>query len=178
MTSDAGPGAPSDPSQPLDLGALLLQGQAHVGESSRAHAERWGLGSAQRWSLDQRQGRIQWSFEDRVVSAPAQILGSWSSTAGSFVWSWDNETILDEMSRTAEEVRAFGARHDVLALTTSPLAVDEEQVRDLVALAFAIGGCTGLYHPFDGRLATYITFGEVTIETAGGVTEQFDVRLP
>ena len=89
-----------------------------------------------------------------------------------------NETILAEMSRTAEEVRAFGARHDVLALTTSPLAVDEEQVRDLVALAFAVGGCTGLYHPFDGRLATYITFGEVTIETAGGATEQFDVRLP
>ena len=61
-------------------------------------------------------------------------------------------------------MRAFGAEHDVAALTTSPLKLDEEQVRDLVALAFRIGGCTGLYHPFDGRLATYITFGPVTIE--------------
>jgi len=161
-----------------DLAGLLLQGQDHIAESTRAHADRWGLGSADRWSLDQREGRVVWTFADRVVSAPAQILGSWSSKAGSFVWAWDNATILEEVSRTAEQVRAFGAEHEVLALTTSPLAVDEEQVRDLIALAFAIGGCTGLYHPYDGRLATYVVFGEVTIEQADGTVEQFDVLLP
>ncbi|GAB3663405.1 hypothetical protein GCM10027596_26520 [Nocardioides korecus] len=161
-----------------DLADLLMQGQDHIAESTRAHAERWGLGSADRWSLDQREGRVVWTFADRVVSAPAQILGSWSSKAGSFVWAWDNATILEEMSRTAERVRAFGTEHDVVALTTSPLEVGEEQVRDLVALAFAIGGCTGLYHPYDGRLATYVVFGEVTIEPAGGDVEKFDVLLP
>ena len=92
----------------------------------------------------------------------------------SFVWSWDNDSIQAPLCATAEKVRAFGAEHGVGALTTSPLNLDEEQVRDLVALAFRLGGGTGLYHPYDGVLATYITFGPVTVEEAGGRTSTFE----
>ena len=74
-------------------------------------------------------------------------------------------------------MRAFGVEHEIAALTQSPLTLDEEKVRDLVALAFRVGECTGLYHPFDGRLATYIAFGEVTIEEAGGRSTSFEVDL-
>ena len=160
-----------------DLGTLLLQGEDMISESAEAHAQRWGLGAADRWSLDQREGRVRWSFPEHTASAPAQILGSWNSDVGSFAWSWDNQTILEPLCETAEQVRAFGREHDVVALTSSPLELDEEQVRDLVALAFRIGGCTGLYHPYDGRMATYIAFGPVTIEHADGRSESFAVRL-
>ncbi len=51
-------------------------------------------------------------------------------------------------------------------------------MRDVVALAFRVGGCTGLYHPFDGKLASYIAFGEVTLEEAGGRTSTFEVKVP
>ena len=33
-----------------------------------------------------------------------------------------------------------------------------------------MGGCTGLYHPFDGTPASYIAFGEVTVDAADGST--------
>ena len=42
-----------------------------------------------------------------------------------------------------------------------------------MALAFRVGGCTGLYHPSTDALATYIAFGEVTLEEAGGRTSTF-----
>jgi len=58
------------------------------------------------------------------------------------------------------------------------LNLDESQARDLVALAFRLGDCTGLYHPYDGKLATYITFGAVTIEEAGGRTSTFEATTP
>jgi hypothetical protein len=83
--------------------------------------------------------------------------------------------VLEPLRRTAEEVRAFGAEHGVAALTSSPLSLDEEQVRDLVALAFRVSGSTGLYHPFDGTLATYLVFGPVTIELPDGSRETFTV---
>jgi hypothetical protein len=162
----------------MELETLLTQGRDMIDQTSRAHRERWGLGTAKQWALDQDDGRIVWSFEDHVASAPAQILGSWNGTVNSFVWAWDNDTIKPALSVTAEEVRAFGAQNGVGALTTSPLSLDEEKVRDLVALAFRVGGCTGLYHPYDGRLATYITFGTVTLEEAGGRTSTFEVNAP
>jgi hypothetical protein len=51
-------------------------------------------------------------------------------------------------------------------------------VRDLIALAFRLGDCTGLYHPFDGQLATYIAFGPVTLEESGGRVSTFDLAAP
>ena len=159
----------------MDIETLLLQGRELIDQTSRAHSERWGLGGARRWVLDQDVGRMTWSFEDHVASAPAQILGSWNSKVSSFVWSWDNETIREPLRATAEVVRAFGVENGVPALATSPMKLDEEQVRDLVALAFRVGGCSGLYHPFDGQMATYIAFGPVTVEEPGGRVSTFEV---
>jgi hypothetical protein len=162
----------------MDIETLLVQGRELIDQTTKAHAARWGLGTAQRWVLDQDAGRITWAFEDRVVSAPAQILGSWNSTVDTFVWSWDNDTIHAPLRASAEQVRAFGIENEVAALNASPLNLNEEQVRDLIALAFGIVRGTGLYHPFDGQLATYICFGEVTIEEPGGRTSTFDGSTP
>jgi len=156
------------------MDTLLLQGHELIAQTSRAHSDRWGLGTAQRWVLDQDEGRITWSFPDRIVSADAQILGSWNGTVNSFAWAWDNDSIQDKLCVTAARVRAFGLENDVVALTSSPLNLDESQARDLVALAFRLGDCTGLYHPYDGKLASYITFGPVTIEEPGGVISTFE----
>ena len=162
----------------MELETLVTEGHDAIARTTQEHAARWGLGTAQRWVLDQGDGRVVWSFEDHIASAPAQILGSWSSEVHSFVWSWDNASIADRLCETAAAVRAFGSEHDIGALTASPLDLDEAQVRDVVALAFRVGRCTGLYHPFDGRLATYIAFGEVTLEEAGGRTSTFQVTAP
>ena len=162
----------------MELDTLVSEGHEAIARTTQEHAARWGLGSAKRWVLDQTDGRIVWSFEDHIASASAQILGSWNSTVHSFVWAWDNDTIARSLSETAATVRAFGAEHDIAALTASPLDLDEAQVRDVVALAFRVGRCTGLYHPYDGKLASYITFGEVTLEEAGGRTSTFAVSTP
>ena len=158
-----------------DLGTLLLEGQAAIARTTEEHSARWGLGNARRWVLDQGDGRLVWSFDDHIASAPAQVLGSWNSEVGSFVWSWDNGSIADALCETASNVRAYGAEHGIGALTTSPLQLDEEKVRDLVALAFRVGRCTGLYAHFDGTLASYFAFGKVTLEEAGGRTSTFEV---
>jgi hypothetical protein len=151
----------------MELETLVTEGHTEIARTTEEHTARWGLGSAQRWSLDQTQGRIFWAFGDHVASADVQVLGSWNAEVNSFVWSWDNDSVAEPLRRTAEAVRAFGQEHGIVALTSSPLDLDEARVRDVVALAFRVGECTGLYHPFDGRLASYIAFGEVTLEEAG-----------
>jgi hypothetical protein len=162
----------------MELETLVTEGHAEISRTTQEHADRWGLGKAKRWVLNQDDGRVVWSFEDHIASAPAQILGSWNGEVGSFVWAWDNDSIADSLCVTAANVRAFGAEHEIRALTTSPLELDEARTRDLIAVAFRIGRCTGLYHPFDGRLASYIAFGEVTLEEAGGRTSTFAVSTP
>ena len=76
----------------MELETLLNEGREMIDRTSKAHRERWGLGSAKKWVLNQDEGRIIWSFEDHIASAPAQILGSWNATVSSWVWSWNNDS--------------------------------------------------------------------------------------
>ena len=49
-----------------------------------------------------------------MASAPAQILGSWNGEVNTFVWAWDNDSILDALSPDRRDrVRAFGVEHDI-----------------------------------------------------------------
>jgi hypothetical protein len=167
------------PDPALDLGTVLLQGHDMIGESIAVHDRRWGMSRAVGWRLDQRAAQVEWDLDDeRTARAPAQVLGSWSAATGTFVWAWDNPTVLAEVRETATQIRRYGEEHEVFALTTSPLRLDLEQLRDLVALAFRVGGCTGLFHPTRGDLTTYVVFGRVTIEGGDGEPEEFEVRLP
>ena len=66
-----------------DLAITLAQGEDMIERVGRAHRERWGLGTAERWDIDQRAGVIRWSFPDKTVEAPVQLLGSYHAGAGS-----------------------------------------------------------------------------------------------
>ncbi|MFE2579344.1 DUF6882 domain-containing protein [Streptomyces sp. NPDC059378] len=61
-----------------DLSVLALQGEDMIEQLGRAHMS-WGLGSADRWDLDQTTGIITWTFPDKTATASAQILGSFRS---------------------------------------------------------------------------------------------------
>lgn len=65
-----------------DLSTLLLQGEDMIDQLARAHMS-WGLGSADRWGLDQRTGLITWTFPEKTRPAlgrrPHQPRGGGSS---------------------------------------------------------------------------------------------------
>lgn len=56
---------------------LYQAGRSHIEMLAKAHSE-WGCGKADRWDVDQETGLIQWTFSDRIATAPAQILASYS----------------------------------------------------------------------------------------------------
>ncbi len=57
----------------VDLGTMLLQGTDMIDQLAQAHMS-WGLGSADRWDLDQRTGMITWVFSDKTATLAALAL--------------------------------------------------------------------------------------------------------
>ena len=139
-----------------------------------AHRAGWGLGTAERWGLDQTTGLISWVFADTTVTAPAQILGS--HARGSWRWAWDNPSILPGLAVAAESVRSWGLQRHQAAFTTPMLALDIDGARDLVAVAFRVSRATGLYAPTSNTV-TFITFGDCTITTTDGSTTSFRINI-
>ncbi|MGW2374204.1 DUF6882 domain-containing protein [Kitasatospora sp. NPDC001683] len=159
-----------------DLAALLLQGEQMIGQLAEAHTT-WGLGTADRWGLDQRTGLITWTLPDRTASAPAQILGTWSPNSASWLWAWANRSILPELSRDAGRVRDWAEAHGHTALAEPQLEADEERAATLAALALRITRATGFYRAPGATSTTFITFGPVTLTAQDGSTSTFTIEI-
>ena len=161
-----------------ELGTLLLQGHDMIERTGQAHRDRWGLGTADRWDLDQAAGTLRWSFADSVAEAPAQILSSYSPAASSWKWAWDNESIVAHLRSTSEAVREWGAARGHAALAAGTLdGISEEQAADLAAIAFRVARSTGFYRAAAGSSYVYMTFGTVTLIGQDGERQTFSVGV-
>lgn len=160
----------------VDLGTMLLQGTDMIDQLAQAHMS-WGLGSADRWDLDQRTGMITWAFSDKTATAPAQIIGSHNPSAGSWLWAWANESILPEMSRDSRTIRDWAEAHGQVALTEPKIDADEETAATLAALALRITQATGFYRGTGSASIPIITFGAVTLTAQDGAISTFKIDI-
>ncbi|MFI7673909.1 DUF6882 domain-containing protein [Actinophytocola sp. NPDC049390] len=158
------------------LAELLFQGESMIEQLAQAHRT-WGLGTADRWDLDQRTGIISWTFPHGVASAPAQIVASYNPSAGSWLWSWANQSILPGMSRDAHAMREWGAANGVAVLTQPKVDTDDETAASLAALAVRITRATGFYRGTGAAAVPIITFGAVTLTDQDGATRQFTIDV-
>ncbi|SFD62855.1 DUF6882 domain-containing protein [Streptomyces aidingensis] len=180
--------APEGPKDPegltdLDLGLdgdeltlLRLEGEDLIGRLAHAHMS-WGLGTADRWGLNQRTGIITWTFPDKTATAPAQILGSYNSSAGSWLWAWANASILPAMSRDAENVREWGEARGHRAFSEPKLHIDETTAAAIAAVTISVTRATGFYRATGNVSMPIITFGPVTLTAQDGTTSTVQIDL-
>ena len=172
--ADEGPGeapgpATDAPANPR-LTALVNEGQAQMRTHAESHHDAWGIGDAERWDLDESRGEIRFTFPDKVVTAPVQVLATYSRPSRSLVWAWANNTVADSLSRTSDQARQYGAEHQIPSLTAGQLPdLDEAQANAFVSAAYAATGATGFYRDAGADGIPYLVFGpEVTITPHDG----------
>jgi len=143
-----------------------------IEQTAKVHAERWGLGSADRWEFDCANAKLRWIFPDRVAEAPVQILASYNEAASSWRWGWANDSLPGPLRSASEAVREWGEAHGHHALTSPSMSeVSDEQAADLVAIAFRLTGGTGLYRAPSNGPVLFTSFGPVTITRDDGSHE-------
>lgn len=124
----------------------------------------WGLGTFDRWDIDQQVGDLVFSNDDgTTATAPAQIIGSFSTNDNSWLWAWDNPSIVDAMKRDALKVKQYGEQHGIENLTTRKWIGTEEDAWAMAALAVKLTGAQGAYRGPSGKSFVFMTFGEVKL---------------
>lgn len=143
--------------------ALLDRCMAELRLKTEAHAAGWGLGSTERWDLDQADGRLVFTGKKVTATAPAQIIGTYSTASGTFLWAWDHPSVLPPLQEHARQLREYGEQHGIAALTTRKLECTELEAWEFTALACHLCGAQGAYRGPAGPALVFMTFGEVTL---------------
>jgi hypothetical protein len=143
--------------------ALLEGGMEGLRLQTEAHQATWRFGKSERWDFSQDTGELVFTFPDRVVRAPAQIIGSFDSREGSWMWSWTNLSISDSLKRDSVRVREYGERHGIRRLTTPTWAGEEMDSWHMAALANRLCETNGVYRGPAGTTFVFFTFGDVQL---------------
>lgn len=125
-----------------------------------ALARTHGLGLEETYAFDQDDGRLELIFSDgRKIVANGQLLGSFDPRDRSFLWSWANPSMHQELLADAQRAQAEGRRTGDAALTTPMQIADFGQLTALLALVSQIPGADGLYRCItNGSTSVFVTF--------------------
>jgi hypothetical protein len=134
---------------------LRLQTNAHQGS--------WQLGDSDRWDFDQDTGELIFTFPDKIVSAPAQIIGTFDSRNSSWMWAWANESIDQSLARDSVRCREYGEQHSIGRLTTPSWQGAELDAWNMTALANRLCESNGAYRGPAGTTFVFFTFGTVKL---------------
>ena len=84
------------------------------------------LGSWPRYDFDQEAGTLTFSSNGLIgVVADIHIVGSTSKSGGTWLWAWNNPSILDSVKHCMTDVREYGEVHGLEKLTTAKWPGDE-----------------------------------------------------
>jgi hypothetical protein len=92
-----------------------------------------------------------------------QIVGSTSTSSGTWLWAWDNPSILEEASESVHLLRKFGLQHRFERLSEAKWKADEIDGWEMTAVACLLLGGEGVYRAPDenGALFMVLTNPEI-----------------
>ena len=154
------------PASDFDLEAYLAKANAHLQAQTQGHEAAWRIGEA-RWDADQETGILTWTFKDGTTAeAPFQIVGTYSTSSGTFLWGWDHPSVLAPLQEDAKAVKAFAREHGIGSLLERKVTCTEDEAWEFAAIANLLCERQGVYRGPSGSARVFMTFGEVTVRDA------------
>jgi hypothetical protein len=147
----------------LDFDGLLRLSMEELLLKTQTHQQRWLFGSEEQWNLDPGQGEVAFSFPGRIVTAPAQIIGNYSTETAIWTWAWANSEVPQSLNTHALQLRHYGEQNGIPRLTSPEWAGEETDCWYMAALACRLCGFHGAYRGPSENRYSFITFGEVTL---------------
>lgn len=147
--------------------ATIARSMDELRLKQKVNASLWGLGSTERWDADLEQGIIHFSGTNGVVvSAPVQVIGTFNTNDGTWLWGWDHPSVKEPLAQAARLCLDFGERHGLCRFTERKITCSESEAWEHAALALHLSGAEGAYRGPAGSTLVLMTFGEVTIQKA------------
>ncbi len=153
----------SDGGETPEFKALLAGSMEGLRGQTALHRGTWHFGEEERWDFSQETAELVFTFPEVIVCAPAQIIGTFDSQVGTWMWAWANPSIAESLARDAARVREYGRAHGIRRLTLTKWAGAEADAWQMTALACRLCEANGAYRGPAGTTYVFFTFAEVQI---------------
>ena len=119
------------------------------------------MGSYQDWYYDQTTGKLTFSDNGVVkLSIDYEDIGSYSLETHTWLWSWDNSSVEENVKQQIETVRKYGEKRNFKKLKEAKWTADEYDAWEMTAIASYLLKSKGVYRaPLnDEKLLSFMLF--------------------
>ena len=128
-----------------------------VREANVTLGEKYKMGTWERWDLDQERGLLKFSNAGtEKLRFKACIVGSLSTKSETWLWSWANKSILEEMSSPILTVKKYGEQNAAEKLTKEKWNATEVEGWEVSAVACKLIHGLGVYRGPTGNGFVFI----------------------
>lgn len=151
-----------EPRDPPELRQQIIKAMNGLAAVTAAHDKMLHLGEAD-WSLDQEIGDLVFTARGIRATAPAQIIGTYNTNDGTWLWGWDHPSVAPPLAQHANKLLKYGQQHGYRRLSTRQLKCTEQECWEFTALAFLLCEANGAYRGPAGPALVFMTFGQVKL---------------
>src|SRR5262245_33411531 len=149
----------------MDLKQFIDASMAGLQEQTAAHTATWRFGEEENWEANLDTGEIIFTFADGMTArAQIQIIGTYNTEDGTFLWGWDHPSVLEPLRKSAELARVWGEENHVESFITRKVNCSEYEAWEFTAVAARLSGANGAYRGPSGSMFVFMTFGEIKLE--------------
>ncbi len=143
----------------MEFNELLNKSRIYLEDQISRCNSKYGLDQCNRMEYEQEKGQMIFSsLATPKIIADFQIAGSFSRDSGTWLWSWDNPYLLDNVVETMWKVKEFGEKHGIYQLVEPTREAGEEEGWDMTAIAAYVLKAKGAYRFPSDLIMTFAIF--------------------
>lgn len=136
---------------------LLSDATAFLNEQQTKLMNEYRLGDYERFDWNQETGQLVFSSQGRRrVIADIVFAGSVSTQSNTWLWSWANGSLLENVKARMREVRRYGNTRNFMKLAAAHWDATEEDGWEMTAIAAYLLGAAGVYRSPNERGFTFL----------------------
>jgi hypothetical protein len=153
------PGAPWQrrPAYPLDFDELLKQAQDYTNACQERLKDEFSMLEWERYDYNQESATLIFSSNGVPrLTMKIQVAGSWSSQSNTWLWSWDNDSILPDAAESVHMLQTFGQQHGFERLASAYWPAEEVDAWEMTCIACLLLQGEGVYRAPDDKGALFM----------------------
>jgi len=152
---------------PREWEDLLAEAQAHTQACRERLETEHALGDYPRYDYDQEAATLVFSGANRPnLSMDIQIVGSWAAKSGTWLWAWENDSILPSAKQYVHVLRKYGEQNGFERLSKAYFEASQADGWEMACVACLLLQADGVYRAPDEDGALFMLVSDPVLVEA------------
>jgi len=151
---------------PTSWTELLAEAQAYTEQCQGRLEAEFSLLEYERYDYDQKAATLVFSGADRPdLTFSIQVIGSWAAEPSTWLWAWDNDSILASAREHVHVLKRFGQENGFERMSEALCKGDQADASEMTRVACLLLQADGVYRAPDEDGALFMVISEPSLTT-------------